>query len=323
MSDYDEVKDFLNLQIVKEKQLAIKKDKPYVFPKKYIPYDTFLAIVTSAMFVIKVKTDWNVCSCHFYIQAAKWNENNTPIYGLSTETLELFTSSTIDDYKDLFENLEESNELVSYCVLLPSKSFPTVNGGFLEILWIEAIQNNTANTMFATSHVHKGIYNREIATRKRRIVSGGIDTNGILWCASTIYPKQDDDNSTNANIGTIIMDTNDTKTVLNIREITLQIVMAIEYLPEAIDIPVNTVSQKGFGATAKTVSSWHIRNLHIEQKKYINSESSSAQHGDSNRSVRPHWRKYHWRRFATGKGRINREWRLVKTVLVNSQHNAE
>jgi hypothetical protein len=312
--DYTDIREILTVSEPKNRQISLKQSKPYSFTSKYIPYDLFLGLVVAAEFGVKFKSDWDITSCHFYTQAAKWDKNNTPVYGLSKQTLSLFDESSIDSRKDLFDNLQELNEPVSYCILLPAKTFPTVGGGFLEVLWIEIIQNNSDSTISISSHVRNGIYERQIESGKRRITSGGVDTDNALWCAATVYPREDDypTNIGNSNL------TNDERGIAkNIRELTLQIVMAIEYLPEAIETTSATVRKQGFGKDTKNTTTWHIRNINIEQKKYTKNENSTPSSETSRQSPRPHWRKYHWRRVATGKGRIEREWRLIQTVYIN------
>jgi hypothetical protein len=59
--------------------------------------------------------------------------------------------------------------------------------------------------------------------------------------------------------------------ITRLRDLALQIVMAIEFLPEAVslDLPAAGSSSKGFGKKPPTAKFWQIRKVEIEQKRYI------------------------------------------------------
>lgn len=73
----------------------------------------------------------------------------------------------------------------------------------------------------------------------------------------------------------------------------LQIVMAIEFLPESVFLDsAAEVPSKGFGKKHPTAKLWQIRKVEIEQKRYIVTEKTDGSESEStSKSPRPHFLK--------------------------------
>ncbi|PSB56220.1 hypothetical protein [Chamaesiphon polymorphus] len=300
-------------------RIEIESRKPYRFPKQYISYQTFLEIVVSADIASNSPSDFDPTTAHFYNQCNFWDGNDTPIYGLSRDTIALFQESKIDATKDLFENLPASSNRTNYCILLPSRSFPTLNGHYIEILWIECNKNSTPDEKLIQYEFGNGVYGMDVPGNSQKIAISGMDTNGRTFCSFAEYPRVEE------KIGDFDGDKmNDLqyKIVSDLRHLALQIVMAIEFLPEAIIVATTTAAiSKGFGKKTPAANFWNIRAINIEPKRYIVKPKSSGSGESERQSPRPHWRKWHWRRVAVGAERKGREWRLISNTYVNPAEN--
>jgi hypothetical protein len=60
------------------------------------------------------------------------------------------------------------------------------------------------------------------------------------------------------------------------------------------------------------------QNIKLWQTRLIDANHPKGEGTGSKKS--PHWRRAHWRRVAVGKGRVQRELRLIPAVLVNQDH---
>jgi hypothetical protein len=294
----------------------IKSKRPYVFPKSYINYLDFLQSII--LVTNSYSLTWDAPTTHLFSQTIRWRDRNTPIYVLNPDTLELFGNSTAPVSSDLFADLDLITEPISYCILLPKGLFPTVDNGYLEVLWIDTIYNSSDRTISLISNLNGRKYSQEVYAKTRQITSGGMDSKGILWCANTPYPKPA--NERRCNTGSAVMDEFDMDVTERIRNLTLQVVLAIECLPNAVEI-IEPVARSigGFGATRQksTIETWKPRCLKIDRQNYIRSDTRRESSGNR-KSPRPHWRKYHWRRVATGMQRTERQWRLIQTTYINS-----
>ena len=289
------------------------KERPYNFGRGYVNYSHF--VNTSVLAINYDPGTWDGPVCHFVSQSAEWIYGNTPIYTLDAATLKLFENSAAPAKSDLFRDLGLSSEPIRYCILLPTKTFKTINGGFLDYLWIEAIFNDTSKTLNVNSTLGYKKYTRQIAPQSRKITSGGIDTNGTLWCSSTPYPTLP--KSKSSDIGSSALDQFDSVICKTIRSITLQIVLAIECLPDAVEVIAPVSKTKGFavGKSNSKETVWYPRRLKLDRQFYTYTKPTGISR--SNRKPpRSHWRRFHWRRVATGVNRSERQWRLIQTTFV-------
>lgn len=313
--------------IVEPKRREIQDRQPYKFPKGYINYQTFLELILVSEIRKKVfnyRDDLDVTTAIFCEMSSCWEKENIPIYGLSQETLTLFQNSKIDRKKDLFENLPQS-QTTKYCVLLPSGGFKTIGDHYLEVIWIESIRNSEAEPkQFFGESVNSRFIN-QVKANSQRIKVSGIDTSERSYCVFSDYP------SSQENIDNINDDEaweeSAYQIIYNLRNLALQIVMAIEFLPEAIRLnarPLEAIN-KGFAVKNKpieTATYWQIRQIDLQLKRYIvKSNNNNNSEENHRKSPRAHWRKWHWRRVAVGTDRQGREWRLIPNTFVNPENN--
>jgi hypothetical protein len=294
------------------------KRKPYRFPKQYVNYQTFLEIVVFSQIAKASRVEFDPTTALFYAQCSLWDIEDIPIYGLSQDTLQLFQESKIDNNKDFFENLPES-QVTKYCILLPSGVYPTSADGYIELLWIDSIRNTSTEPIDMSRELGGVAIVDRVQGKSQRIVTSAIDTNEVTYCTFADYPKLELKIG-NIEAGELADDTLDI--ITRLRDLALQIVMAIEFLPEAIslDLPV-TATNKGFSKRSPTANNfWQIRKVEIERKRYI--VRQRAERGESEgarKSPRPHFRKWHWRRVAVGTEGKGREWRLIPNTYVNPE----
>lgn len=306
------------VRVIDLERSKIQQEKPYKFSKQYINYQTFLELIVMSQFSKKVPRPIDRTTAIYYHQSSLWDLDDIPIYGLSKETLALFKESKIDTYKDLFENLPQSLS-TRYCILLPSGSFRTNGDHYIEVLWIDSMRNNSTDPQLMEYEFANETMGSIINPNSQRISVSAIDTSESTYCIFSDYPTVD------VEIGNINdeSDINDRalQIIKDLRQLALQIVMSIEFLPEAIalDIPIETV-HKGFGKKPPSEKFWQIRQISVEQKRYIIKQKSDDSGVENARnSPRPHWRKWHWRRVAIGEGRKGREWRLISNTFVNPE----
>jgi hypothetical protein len=311
-----------NLQVIKQaspvidrERSKIGKSKPYKFPKQYINYQTFLELIVVSQLAKKLPSEFDRTTSLYYAQSSLWDSHNIPVYGISDDTLALFQESKIDANQDLFEALPQSQR-TQYCILLPSGSFATYGDDYIEVLWIESIRNNDPNPQILDLELDRGKIGIEINGNSQRIVVSAIDTNEQTYCVASDYPAVDREIANIDEEGNL-SDRN-LQIITSLRQLALQIVMSIEFLPEAIvsDLPSESIS-KGFGKKSASDKYWQIRQIAIEQKRYVLKQKSGDEGGSTRTSPRPHWRKWHWRRVAVGEGRQSREWRLIPNTYVN------
>ena len=292
----------------------IEKRKPYKFPKQYINYQTFLELIIISQLAKKLPSEFDRTTSLYYAQSSLWDSHNIPVYGIPNDTLALFQESKIDANKDLFEALPQSQR-TQYCILLPSGSFATYGDEYIEVLWIDSIRNNDPSPQVLDLELDRGTIGIEINGNSQRIVVSAIDTNEQTYCIASDYPAVDREIANIDEEGDL-SDRN-LQIITSLRQLALQIVMSIEFLPEAIalDLPSESIS-KGFGKKSPSANYWQIRQISIEQKRYVLKPKNDS--GESTRtSPRPHWRKWHWRRVAVGEGRQSREWRLIPNTYIN------
>lgn len=305
--------------IVSQQSAEMAKRKPYRFAKQYLNYQTFLDIVVLSQIARQSRIEFDPTTVLFHWQCSHWDVDNIPIYGLSKDTLELFQESKIDNNKDFFENLPES-QLTRYCILLPSGSYETSEGHYIEMLWIDSIRNSDCEPKDIERRIGGTTIIDRVQGNSQRIVTSAIDTNDCTYCTLADYPK------VSLEIGNIeegeFVD-GALSIITRLRDLALQIVMAIEFLPEAVslDLPAAGSSSKGFGKKPPTAKFWQIRKVEIEQKRYIVREKTDGSESENARkSPRPHFRKWHWRRVAVGAERKGREWRLIPNTYVNPEN---
>lgn len=158
-----------------------------------------------------------------------------------------------------------------------------------------------------------------IQGKSQKNIASGVDTNDVTYCILADYPKITT-NIANIDAGEFVDGALDIITKL--RDLALQIVMAIEFLPEtvSIDAVASPSRGKGFGTKPEKAQLWQIRKVEIEQKRYIVKEKTDVRESESGRkSPRAHFRKWHWRRVAVGAKRKGREWRLIPNTYVNPE----
>jgi hypothetical protein len=304
------------LPIIDKERSRIEKSKPYKFPKQYINYQTFLELIVVSQLAKKLPTEFDRTTSLYYAQSSLWDSHNIPVYGISSDTLALFQESRINTNKDLFEALPQSQR-TQYCILLPSGSFSTYGDEYVEVLWIDSIRNNDPNPQVLDLELDRGKIGIEINGNSQRIVVSAIDTNEQTYCIASDYPAVDKEISNIDEEGDL--SNRNLQIITNLKHLALQIVMSIEFLPEAIalDLPSESIN-KGFGKKSPSEKYWQIRQISIEQKRYILKQKSGDEDSEGTRtSPRPHWRKWHWRRVAVGEGRQGREWRLIPNTYVN------
>jgi hypothetical protein len=312
-----------NLQVIKQaspvidrERSKIGKSKPYKFPKQYINYQTFLELIVVSQLAKKLPSEFDRTTSLYYAQSSLWDSHNIPVYGISEDTLALFQESRIDTNKDLFEGLPQSQR-TQYCILLPSGSFATYGDDYIEVLWIESIRNNDPNPQVLDLELDRGKIGIEINGNSQRIVVSAIDTNEQTYCVASDYPAVAQEIANIDEEGDL-SDRN-LQIITNLKYLALQIVMSIEFLPEAINVPAATEAiNKGFGKKSPSANYWQIRQISIEQKRYVLKLKNDDAEG-TRTSPRPHWRKWHWRRVAVGEGRQGREWRLIPNTFVNPE----
>jgi hypothetical protein len=314
-----------DLQVVKRASPVIDRErgkieqrKPYKFPKQYINYQTFLELIVVSQIAKKLPTEFDRTTSLYYAQSSLWDNHHISVYGISEDTLALFQQSKIDTNKDLFEALPQSQR-TQYCVLLPSGSFTTYGDEYIEVLWIESIRNNDPNPQVLDLELDRGKIGIQINGNSQRIVVSAIDTNEQTFCVASDYPAVAKEISNIDEEGDL-SDRN-LQIITDLKYLALQIVMSIEFLPEAIGIPAATEAiNKGFGKKSPSANYWQIRQITIEQKRYIVKQKSGDVSDESTRnSPRPHWRKWHWRRVVVGTERKGREWRLIPNTFVNPE----
>lgn len=318
MSYYPGVQEVkCSISIIDRQRSEIEKRKPYKFPKHYISYQTFLELVVMSQLAKDVYQEFNRTTAIYYLQSSLWDLEHIPIYGLSTETLALFQESNIDSNKDLFENLSQSQS-TKYCVLLPSGNLVTNDDNYIEVLWIESIRNNDSKPKIIEYKFANELLHVNLKANSQRIVVTGMDTAEQTYCVFSDYPTLERKISNINEDGDL--DDRDRQIIGNLSHLALQIVMSIEFLPEAIVLdakPSESIS-KGFGKKSPSGNYWQIRQISIEQKRYVLRQKSGDDDGESTRnSPRPHWRKWHWRRVAIGPERKGREWRLIPNTYIN------
>jgi hypothetical protein len=312
-----------DLQVIKQaspvidrERSKIGKSKPYKFPKQYINYQTFLELIVVSQLAKKLPSEFDRTTSLYYAQSSLWDSHNIPVYGISDDTLALFQESKIDANQDLFEALPQSQR-TQYCILLPSGSFATYGDDYIEVLWIESIRNNDPNPQILDLELDRGKIGIEINGNSQRIVVSAIDTNEQTYCVASDYPAVDREIANIDEEGNL-SDRN-LQIITSLRQLALQIVMSIEFLPEAINVPAATEAiNKGFGKKSPSANYWQIRQISIEQKRYVLKPKNDGLEG-TRTSPRPHWRKWHWRRVAVGEGRQGREWRLIPNTFVNPE----
>jgi hypothetical protein len=312
-----------NLQVIKQASPVIDRErgkigkrKPYKFPKQYTNYQTFLELIIVSQLAKKLPSEFDRTTSLYYAQSSLWDSHNIPVYGISEDTLALFQESRIDTNKDLFEALPQSQR-TQYCILLPSGSFATHGEEYIEILWIESIRNNDPNPQVLNLELDRGKIGIEINGNSQRIVVSAIDTNEQTYCIASDYPAVDVEISNIDEEGDL--SNRNLQIITDLKHLALQIVMSIEFLPEAIEVSAATEAiNKGFGKKSPSANYWQIRQISIEQKRYVLKPKNDDPEG-TRTSPRPHWRKWHWRRVAVGEGRQGREWRLIPNTFVNPE----
>ena len=209
--------------------------------------------------------------------------------------------------------------------MLPDGSFATYGDEYIEILWIESIRNNEPNPQVLDLELDRGKIGIQINGNSQRIVVSAIDTNEQTYCIASDYPAVDAEIS-NIDAEGDLSDREarhqggrNLQIITDLKHLALQIVMSIEFLPEAINVPAATEAiNKGFGKKSPSANYWQIRQISIEQKRYVLKPKNDDLEG-TRTSPRPHWRKWHWRRVAVGEGRQGREWRLIPNTFVNPE----
>jgi hypothetical protein len=315
---YPYIHEFKKLSSILDSQrIEIERRKPYKFPKGYINYQIFLYLFVVSQLGLEsnIQHKLDITDALFHFELSCWDRENIPIYGLSKETFKLFKDSKIDNNKDLFENLPIS-QTSRYCVLLPSGGFKTYDNNYIEFILIESVRNNSSEPQMSSKAIGEDQILDQINPYSQRIRVFAVDTAEQTYLAFSDYPSV---SKGMKNVDGEDFDEPTREIIDSLDCLALQIVMAIEFLPETIEVsaPKEAIS-KGFGRKVAQESYWQIRQIKVEQKRYIiKSTSDNTSSEDIRRSPRPHWRKWHWRRVAVGKDRQGREWRLIPNTYIN------
>lgn len=103
-----------------------------------------------------------------------------------------------------------------------------------------------------------------------------------------------------------------------VEKIIIQTLLYLQIRPDDLAAPQKVpVSNKGQGFGGGKSNKDRLNPLIIGQKFQPQTERISHQPHSTHATPRTHWRRGHWRRFALGEGRQQREWRWIQPVLVN------
>lgn len=312
---YAEFTDVFATPFVRKHSQQLQSAQPYRFSPDYLSYGTFADLVAVSLVRPRVGPIDDYASYHLCHQAQLFATENTPVYALDRQTLDLFAQSSIANRADLFDTQLMASDSISYCVILPRESFPTVDGNYLEVLWIESVQNcSDKSPLQQTISLKSSIYQTVLDPGVRHLISGGMDSEGSLWCSTRTYPGKDREP---VNLGDVAKTAEDIAAIDRIGELALQVLMTIEHLSEAVEVVPAQTTTRGFGKQSTRQTIWRPRKIAIEQKRYRTTERSGSDAESLRKSPRPHWRNFHWRRVATGTNRERREWRLIQRTHVN------
>lgn len=290
--------------------VKIRADRTYKMPKKYIEWETISALVSISLSKYNDGGDKST-----YIHNAKlalWFVKDAPLYCLTSEIVEAFDRTDVLHKQQIMMNWKPS--LPSFFLALP-EHFVTPNGGKIDYLLV-------SNTSPEHPEWHQGQWKHGTVEEKPEVTENlfhisTVDSNEIVWTSVTgidnkgnlLYDKS-------INFGSANLSELDREFLEAIRNLVLNVMLAIEHTPElfATVTESETTKSKGFGSNPKTQL---VRFPRWVGKNY-QSKSEPSNPNTIRGSVRSHWRRGHWRVLEAGERwkQSKRIW--IEPVFVNS-----
>ncbi|MEG4286381.1 hypothetical protein QUB68_24940 [Microcoleus sp. A006_D1] len=259
--------------------VKIRADRSYKMPRKYISWETISALVSVSLSKYNDGGDKST-----YIHNAKlalWFVQDAPVYCLTPEIVEAFDQTDVLHKPQVMMNWKPS--LPSFLLALP-EHFVTPEGGKIDYLLV-------SNTSPEHPEWHQGQWKHgeieEIPEESKLLFHiSTVDSNETVWTSVTaiddkgnlIYEKD-------ANFGSAKLSCIDREFLETIRNLVLNVMLAIEHTPElfATVTESETTKSRGFATNPKTQL---VRFPRWVGKNYrTKSESSDAIRG-SVRSLR-------------------------------------
>jgi len=290
--------------------VKIRADRSYKMPRKYINWETISALVSV---VLSKYHDGGDKSTYIHnSKLALWFVQDAPIYCLTQEIVEAFDRTDVLHKPQIMMNWKPS--LPSFFLALP-EHFATPDGGKIDYLLV-------ANTSPEHPEWHQGQWKHGEIEEKLELTENlfhicTVDSNETVW---TLVMRIDDKGNLvydkNADFGSAKLSFADREFLETIRNLVLNVMLAIEHTPElfATVTESETTKSKGFGSNPKTQL---VRFPRWVGKNY-QSKSESSNPSSIRGSVRSHWRRGHWRVLEAGERwkQSKRIW--IEPVFVNS-----
>ena len=304
-------------QVNKDLLAKIRIDRTYKMPPNYINWQILSGIVAIA--ISTCSPDYAKIDVSAFIHSyrtALWFAQNAPIYCLTPEIIEAFDRTDALHKPSILAGWQPS--LPTFMLAIPKGLIYTPEGGKIDCLTVscsdsirpEWNRGRWKNIEIEPFNLKHSLY-FQICT---------IDTQETVWTSGTaigldgalIYDET-------SSIGKHTMSVADKEFVQRIRNLVINILLALEFSPSLLTDATEAEAKaksKGFANKQTSSSARYPRWL---GKNYQSKSVLSAAKG-THCSPCTHWRRGHWRLLESGEGKRWKEARRlwIEPVLVNS-----
>lgn len=283
---------------------VIRDQFPYKIPSGYLQWEDLSEIIGQGMKFLHIKAPTGLRE-RIDRQGLLWaSQPKPPIYCIKSELIEQFRHTDVGDKPELLSDLK--CPVPSFVALFPPGEVKSPGD---KDAYIDYLVVNCVGERFPVPPSYFAIDNSPPRVKdvfKMAIFWSGLDSKGNIF----ISYRGIRHDGTFQRSGFSTEDVEIQQISLQIRELVLQMMMAIEYCPELVlgEVTPKEVPSKGFSKPKGNILYPHWLGRHHQKSVSSGSKKSS------------HWRRGHWRRQPRG-SRQNPEYYYIwiEPVLINKE----
>ena len=303
-----------NLEEARKLAAKIRFDRPYKTGKEFLDW-TEMSLFLAASFR-ECSMQVNPSTLLLANHCGQWLAKNAPLYAVKKTALDFFEEIASPATNEKI--LCDINLPAPYALLLfPKNHFQIPGMGSLDWTVLDFCDLQDPHLYIGDDQAFRKTFRYQLSIM-------GVSSQFRSWYWS-IYINEngsisDPPGPTDNQIafGEEAFDESEKVIINKIKHACLQTLLAATYEPQLLTSQASPVPRRKKKGVVKDPI-WYPRIVKAPDGAGQQAILQSSSSGCGNGKKRPHWRSYHWRNQAVGKGRKERSPRLIKTTFVNAQ----
>jgi hypothetical protein len=318
--------------ITKEISSQVNKTR-YVIPKFYTQWNKLSDSIVHSLFLLSPyvtkeflsSVDRNTYNSSLLISL--WAIKDAPIYCITKNLTDALIQTDLEGVEKILADLPIA--IPTFLVLFPDKALLTPDGDAIEYMVVHAAEKNNPQNSGGSSRRYPDISITPLFCEELSIHLAFVDNAKPANCWKASVSLENDgtisfETGGDVGSGNMNMSKADEQFIEVMRSLSLQILFLLAYQPEIFtnieEQETRTSIGRGFGKpsplerAATRYPRWLGKDKVEDDREDLKRQKSGS--GSHNSPV-GHWRKGHWRRTATGKGRLDRKYNWIKPVRIN------